>query len=193
MKPADRRLIGKDGILMSDLIDRRAAIDAVSEACFELRGVFGRCEDALKALPTAQPIASESTCEIERKSYDTISRQQAVDELIAMREHIDAGMSVIGCTAYEMAIEALRGPEYTEQDVRDSFNSGYACGMEAAQPEPKTGKWMTDNPSNPYESDYCKCSVCGYINCTVEVLSFDGYKYCPNCGAKMSMEGEEHE
>lgn len=25
--------------------------------------------------------------------------------------------------------------EYTEQDVRDSFNSGYACGMEAAQPE----------------------------------------------------------
>ena len=26
-------------------------------------------------------------------------------------------------------------PEYTEQDVRDSFNSGYACGMEAAQPK----------------------------------------------------------
>lgn len=40
---------------MGDLIDRQAAIDAVSEACFELRGVFGRCEDALKALPSAQP------------------------------------------------------------------------------------------------------------------------------------------
>ena len=38
-----------------DLISRQAAIDAVSDACFELRGVFGRCEDALKALPSAQP------------------------------------------------------------------------------------------------------------------------------------------
>ena len=38
-----------------ELISRQAAIDAVSEACFELRGVFGRCEDALKALPSAQP------------------------------------------------------------------------------------------------------------------------------------------
>ena len=39
---------------MSDLISRQAAIDAVSDACFELRGVFGRCEDVLKALPSAQ-------------------------------------------------------------------------------------------------------------------------------------------
>ena len=38
-----------------DTISRQAAIDAVSDACFELRGVFGRCEDALKALPSAQP------------------------------------------------------------------------------------------------------------------------------------------
>lgn len=38
-----------------DLISRQAAIDAVSEAGFELRGVFERCEDALKALPSAQP------------------------------------------------------------------------------------------------------------------------------------------
>ena len=40
-----------------------------------------------------------------------ISRQEAIDELIAMREYIDSRMSVIGCTAYEMAIEALREPE----------------------------------------------------------------------------------
>ena len=42
---------------------------------------------------------------------DLISRQEAIDELMAMREHIDSEMSVIGCTAYEMAIEALREPE----------------------------------------------------------------------------------
>jgi len=41
--------------MMDDTISRQAAIDAVSDACFELRGVFGRCEDALKALPPAQP------------------------------------------------------------------------------------------------------------------------------------------
>ena len=40
--------------MKDDTISRQAAIDAVSKACFELRGVFGRCEDALKALPSAQ-------------------------------------------------------------------------------------------------------------------------------------------
>lgn len=25
-------------------------------------------------------------------------------------------------------------PEYTEQDMREQFNAGYACGMHAAQP-----------------------------------------------------------
>lgn len=40
---------------MRDLISRQAAIRAVSEACFELRGVFGRCADAIRALPSAQP------------------------------------------------------------------------------------------------------------------------------------------
>lgn len=40
-----------------------------------------------------------------------IDRQVAVNELIAMREHIDARMSIVGCIAYDMAIEALRQPE----------------------------------------------------------------------------------
>ena len=40
---------------MKDTIYRQAAIEAVSKACFELRGVFGRCEDALNALSSAQP------------------------------------------------------------------------------------------------------------------------------------------
>lgn len=42
---------------------------------------------------------------------DLISRQAAADELIAMQEHIESRMSVVGTTAYEMAIEALREPE----------------------------------------------------------------------------------
>lgn len=43
------------------------ALDAVSEACFEFRGVFGRCEDALKALPPAQP---EYTIEMQESDID---------------------------------------------------------------------------------------------------------------------------
>lgn len=40
---------------MNDLISRQAAIEVVSEACFELRGVFERCEDAINSLPSVQP------------------------------------------------------------------------------------------------------------------------------------------
>ena len=40
---------------MSDLISRQAAIDAVSEGCQELRGVFWECKEKLLALPSAQP------------------------------------------------------------------------------------------------------------------------------------------
>lgn len=38
-----------------DCISRQAAIDAASYECGELRGVFGRIEERLKALPSAQP------------------------------------------------------------------------------------------------------------------------------------------
>ena len=31
-------------------------------------------------------------------------------------------------------------PQYTEQDMRDQFNAGYACGMETAQPEQRYSK-----------------------------------------------------
>lgn len=40
---------------MQDLISRAAAVDEVSKACEELRGVFARCEEKLLALPSAQP------------------------------------------------------------------------------------------------------------------------------------------
>ena len=42
-----------------DLIERQAAIDAVSRGCQEFRGIFAECEKNLNALPSAQP---ERTC-----------------------------------------------------------------------------------------------------------------------------------
>ena len=101
-----------------------------------------------------------------------ISRQAAIDELIAMREHIESRMSVIGCTAYEMAIEALR------------------------EPERATGKWIIDDDWNMCDiegtligtKEY-ECDKCGYRE-----LVFDGtvthLNFCPNCGAYMRGEQE---
>lgn len=39
---------------MKDLIERQAAIDAVSRGCHEFRGIFARCEKNLNELPSAQ-------------------------------------------------------------------------------------------------------------------------------------------
>ena len=40
---------------INDCISRKAAIDAVSKGCQEWRGIFGRCEENILALPSAQP------------------------------------------------------------------------------------------------------------------------------------------
>ena len=57
------------------------------------------------------------------------------------------------------------------------------------------GKWESvKNPQWPaYSHD--KCSICGWWN-TKNALCYDGHKkpghslnYCPNCGAKMDLEG----
>ena len=97
-----------------------------------------------------------------------ISRQEAIDELIAMREHIESRMSVIGCMAYEMAIEALR------------------------EPERKKGKWevrnILDYAQRPSGRKTLRCPFCGYL--TGEFMSRIDYyhkltNFCPNCGADM--------
>ena len=44
---------------MSDLVEREAAIEAVSEGCQEWRGIYGRCEELINALP---PVTQKS-CE----------------------------------------------------------------------------------------------------------------------------------
>ena len=74
--------------------------------------------------------------------------------------------------------DILKG-EYTEQDVRDAFNDGYASGK---FDRPK-GKWS--NIDNYYGTAIC-------TNCK-KVTMFEKwgskpikqYDFCPNCGAKM--------
>lgn len=50
-------------------------------------------------------------------------------------------------------------PEYTEQDMREQFNAGYACGMHAAQPESKREWYMKgyrDAQANIVQCEDCK-------------------------------------
>ena len=56
-----------------------------------------------------------------------------------------------------------------------------------AQPtiEPvKTGKWIYDTQFHWYRAS---CSECGYMRATdIKANNWNGWKYCPNCGARMS-------
>lgn len=49
------------------------AIDVVSKACVEFRGIFGRCEEGLLALPPAQqeykPVTAEDFAKSDVRKY----------------------------------------------------------------------------------------------------------------------------
>lgn len=111
----------------NDLVSREAVLKAVSEGCFELRGVYGRCEELINALPSVNPQPSE----------------HFIDGVHAM---------------------------------------GYREGYKDAQKQ-KSGKWiLTIEDWNKWT-----CSNCGYVKRT-DIHVNIGWKYCPNCGAKMEVE-----
>ena len=71
---------------------------------------------------------------------DLISRQAAIDALngeieITGRTNAEAVKGYVRLVKDRLERLPSAQSEYTEQDARDSFNSGYACGMEAAQSE----------------------------------------------------------
>ena len=70
-----------------DLISRRAAIDVVAKWFRQIDLNPDICIDSIISLPSVQPDTCENTCEIERKSNDMISRQDAIDACIRVREY----------------------------------------------------------------------------------------------------------
>lgn len=91
-----------------------------------------------------------------------LSNEQAANELKAMQEHIEPYMSVVGLTAYNMAIKALEKQQNTK------------------------GNWI--HWTDDYK-DYVTCSCCEYGE-EGEVLLSDKTPFCPICGADMR-EGAE--
>lgn len=104
-----------------------------------------------------------------------MTKEEAIKELIAMKPHIESGMSVVGADAYDMAIEALK--------------------------EQRTGKWeqvtvtycaeLDDKAKEVMAIASMFCPECRRYHNEVYLYGNPTYgvKYCPNCGAKM--EGEQ--
>lgn len=56
--------------------------------------------------------------------------------------------------------------------------------LPSAQPEPKTGRWITDGQKQKHGYEWMHCSVCGFSDIDVPATHTN---YCPNCGAKMEV------
>lgn len=56
--------------------------------------------------------------------------------------------------------------------------------LEALEQEPKTGHWIK-------KGNTLTCPICGAVG--EDIKSDYCFNYCPNCGAKMESEEEEHE
>ena len=93
----------------------------------------------------------------------------------------------------QAAIDALK--EKVFQNLSDEFYGAMQVldELPPAEVEPvKRGKWIYDNQFHWYRAS---CSECGYKRVTdIKAEKWNGWKYCPSCGAKMDAEeGEPHE
>ena len=91
--------------------------------------------------------------------------KQAVGELKAMKEHIEPYMSVVGVTAYDMAIKAL-------------------------EQQPKSGKWIFHKPFDNGRKNCNECIECSQCHIWLNYDFYAKTPYCPNCGA--DMRGEDN-
>ena len=100
---------------------------------------------------------------------DYIDRQAVIDVLAEMQ-----GL----CTSKAALIQNSK----IWQQIKD---------MPPAEVEPvKRGKWIYDNQFHWYRAS---CSECGYKRVTdIKAEKWNGWKYCPNCGAKMDAEEADH-
>lgn len=89
----------------------------------------------------------------------------------------------VWAVAVQLAFEAdMEYPGNHHPEDYLSTAKMYFNKIEAIE-EPKTGRWKPCKASiHPYGNDV-KCSECGYT-----MGSSFGFKYCPNCGARMESE-----
>ena len=104
----------------------------------------------------------------------------------------------------QAAIEALARTAREKFNLSDEY-SYYLAGLmdgelaikelPTIQPEPKEGRWIV--VSDGYGNSEATACICECSECKDTIWVYKKsdrkWKYCPNCGAKMDLEGEPHE
>ena len=76
---------------------------------------------------------------------------------------------------------------------RDQYDADRFAIETVPTVEPKRGKWINDGKRCAlYKCSACNdlCTVAGWANCIPEEQMYKGFKFCPNCGAKMERNEE---
>lgn len=142
-----------------------------------------------KAVEMAIKALDQEPCE------DAISRQAAIDAIKKSRFLVDAMEKVIKLPPVT--------PKYTDAEIQKmqemeqaEIQKAYELGLQAVNPQEKTGYWMPIEYPTGVEAFGVKemsaqelqCSECGK---TVDISDGD-FKYCPYCKARMvEPQGEE--
>ena len=87
----------------------------------------------------------------------------------------------------QAAIKAIEDLQDCYNGFSDTYDKACIIGVIEEVPpiEPRNhGRWIK-GVDEYYGIEMCKCSECGYLNLECEVFNLDGFRYCPNCGARM--------
>ena len=116
-----------------DCISRQAAIEAYGDWYVEegsAEGFIGTVKQLLEGLPSAQPDACENTCEIERKSNDMISRQDAIEALIAEGRNVNSRYLESERIIHEAdAVEVISMLPPAQPETHDKRTETHACDL----------------------------------------------------------------
>lgn len=180
--------------MMTDLISRQAAIDAVNELTYP--SSLMDVKIILANLPTAQPTQTNTPNTLE--TLDCVSRQEAIDDLqgkdpsqIWDTADIEVWINSLPSaqpeplTGVQDILQYL--DEYLHPIVSPEHWSVYSelhdmvSMLPSAQPERKKGKWMKHYSHEDGERDGVECSECRtHFYSGGQLMNF-----CPNCGADM--------
>lgn len=124
---------------------------------------------------------------------DLISRQAAIELAMQYCPDDDGTCSKAGEDIRNL-LDELEGLP-SAQPERKPYHEVWISALRT-RPEQKAGKWIKPTGMMPPEyMGVYRCSECGEIAMRdwKELHHQTLTKYCPNCGAKMLKEGEEHE